>query len=135
MKFSLVEVDRFPDTFQPGKLYWSKEFEISAHLCACGCGDVIYLPVGPVDYSITIHEKGPTLRPSVGNWNVCDAHYFITKGEVQWTEKWTPEQIAIGRAQEDARRDAYYATPPRSAVQILIDWGHRLLRFLGIGRR
>lgn len=135
MKFSLVEVDRFPDTFQAGKLYWSEEFEISAHLCACGCGDVIYLPVGPVDYTITIHEKGPTLRPSVGNWNVCNAHYLITNGEVQWAAKWTSDQIAIGRAKEDARREAYYAPQPLSAVQMLIGWARSLLRFLGIGRR
>lgn len=135
MKFSLVEVDRFPDTLGKEKLYWSKEFKITAHLCACGCGDVIYLPIGPTDYSIAVHDQGPTLRPSIGNWNVCNAHYFITNGEVQWARKWTSQQIAVARAQEDARREAYYAPPRQSALQMLIGWARAVLRLLGMGRR
>jgi|ERR1019366_2798783 hypothetical protein len=129
MKFSLVEVERFPDSLMPERLYWSREFGMSAHLCACGCGDVIYLPIGPVDYSIVVTNSGPTLRPSVGNWNVCDAHYFITNGQVEWAPKWTPEQIALGRAQEDKRREAYYASPKRSFLQTLIQWIRQLLGF------
>lgn len=135
MKYSLVEIDRFPNTLVPEKLYWSKEFKITAHLCACGCGDVIYLPIGPADYSITIHHQGPTVRPSIGNWNVCNAHYFITNGEVVWARQWTPEQIAAARAQEDARREAYYAPPRPSVVQTLIGWARAVLYFFGMGRR
>jgi Family of unknown function (DUF6527) len=129
MKFSLVEVERFPDSLEPGRLYWSKEFGMSAHLCACGCGDVIYLPIGPVDYSIVVSNSGPTLRPSVGNWNVCDAHYFITNGQVEWAPKWTPEQIALGRDQEDKRREAYYASPKRSFLKTIMQWIRQLLGF------
>jgi len=130
MKLSLLEVDRFPDTFMPGKIYWSKEFEISAHLCVCGCGDVIYLPIGPLDYSIKMDEAGPTLRPSVGNWNICDAHYFITNGEVEWAAKWTPKMVAAGRAHEDARREAYYDSAPRSNVKRLINRVRNLFHLL-----
>ncbi len=135
MRYSLVEVERFPKTLEPGRLYWSKEFEISAHLCACGCGDVIYLPIGPVDYTITLHPGGPTLRPSVGNWNVCNAHYLITNGEVQWAARWTPEQIAAGRAAEDARRAAYYATSPETLLHKLLRYVRAFLQFIGILRR
>ncbi|SRR6266568_5450239 len=134
MRYSLVEVGRFPDTFEPGKLYWSKEFEISAHLCACGCADVIYLPVGTVDYSITVDRDGPTLRPSVGNWNVCNAHYFITNGAVQWAGKWTAEQISAARAHEDSLRAAYYAPPPETLPRRLRRYARALLRLIGIGR-
>lgn len=134
MKYSLLEVEQFPDTFQPGVLYWSKKFKISAHLCACGCGDVINLPVDPANYSIRVDKRGPTLRPSVGNWNVCNAHYFITNGEVRWAVKWTAEQIAAGRAAEDARRDAYYSSQGRSVWQVLIGWLRSLLNALGIAK-
>lgn len=110
MRYQLVRVEELPEALDPGVLYWSEEFEISAHLCACGCRDVIYLPIGPVDYSISLEDsRGPTLRPSVGNWNVCNAHYWITAGEVAWAGEWSPERIAAGRAFEDARRAAYYA--------------------------
>lgn len=128
MKFLLVEVDRFPSIFQEGTIYWTREFKISAHLCACGCGDVIYLPIGPMDYAITIHSQGPTLRPSVGNWNVCNAHYFITNGQVQWAVTWNPEQVAAGRAYEDTRRENYYKQQPRSLIQILLGWVRSLWR-------
>lgn len=134
MRYSLVEVERFPDRIEPGKLYWSKEFEISAHLCACGCGDVVYLPVGPVDYSITLDPNGPTLRPSVGNWNVCNAHYLITNGAVQWAGKWTPEQISAARAREDALRAAHYAPPPETLPRKLLRYARVVLRLIGIGR-
>jgi molybdopterin/thiamine biosynthesis adenylyltransferase len=135
MKYNVLEVGQFPDLFEPEILYWSKKFKISAHLCACGCGDVIYLPVDPANYSIRIDKGGPTLRPSVGNWNVCNAHYLITNGKVQWASKLTPEQIATGRASEDARRDAYYSSRNRSLRQVLLDWVRRLLHALGIDRQ
>lgn len=131
MKYTLVEIERFPKVPEPGMLYWSKEFEISGHLCACGCGDFIQLPITPVDFRITMSAKGPTLRPSVGNWNVCDAHYYITNGEVQWLPKLTPAQIAAGRAHEDARREAYYQPAPRSVVHILVDAVRWLLGLFG----
>lgn len=131
MRYTLVEIERFPKAPEPGKLYWSKEFEISGHLCACGCGDFIQLPITPVDFRITMSSNGPTLRPSVGNWNVCDAHYYITNGEVQWLPKMTPEQITAGRAHEDARRAAYYQPSGRSLVGVLLDALRGTVKFFG----
>jgi len=133
MRYRLVEVEELPEVLEPGTLYWSEEYEISAHLCACGCGDVIYLPVGPVDYSISMAPSGPTLSPSVGNWNVCNAHYWITRGEVVWASQWSPQRIAASRAIEDARRVAYYGRPEnwwRRFSKRLRAW----LRQIGIGR-
>ena len=134
MRYSILEVEQFPDSVEPEILYWSKKFKISAHLCACGCGDVIYLPVDPANYSIRIDKRGPTLWPSVGNWNVCNAHYYITNGEVQWARKWTPEEIAASRASEDARREAYYSSRYRSVTWILHGWLQFALKWLGIIR-
>ena len=109
MRYELVEIERFPADVQPGILYWSREFKMCAHRCACGCGDVIQLPVDKLNYCISSNRGGVTLRPSVGNWNICDAHYYITGGAVEWLPKWTPAQIDAGRAREDARREEFFA--------------------------
>ncbi|WOF43878.1 hypothetical protein KNJ79_02675 [Sphingopyxis indica] len=109
MRYQLTEIERFPAQIEPGVLYYSQEFKMCAHRCACGCGDVIQLPVDNQNYRITVGAKGVTLRPSIGNWNVCDAHYYITDGGVEWMPTWSAEQVAAGRAAEDARRDNYYA--------------------------
>lgn len=130
MIYALVHVHQFPDQIEPFKLYWSKEFGISAHRCACGCGDIIYLPIGPMDYSLDEGRLGPTLRPSIGNWNVCDAHYFITNGSVEWAPKWTPERVAVARSEEDARRLAYYDDRRMTFVKRLGLFAKRLLKVI-----
>lgn len=110
MKFRLQRVHYMPDKFEPGVLYASEEFDIALHLCACGCGTKISTILGPTEYEIRDTDAGPTLRPSVGNWQqACQSHYFVTKGEVVWAPKWTPEQIAAGRQREQQRRNEYYA--------------------------
>lgn len=112
MKFTLEHCVSFPDELRAGILYWSPEFEMSAHLCACECGDTIFLPIDKLNFSITQGLMGPTLRPSVGNWGVCNAHYFITNGGVDWSAQLSPEIIGASRAREDARRAAYYNRQP-----------------------
>ena len=70
---------------------------------------MIQLPVDNQNYRLAVGAKGVTLRPSIGNWNVCDAHYYITDGGVEWMPKWSAAQVAAGRAAEDARRERFYA--------------------------
>ena len=54
-------------------------------------------------------EGGPSLSPSVGNWQkACQSHYWIERGKVRWAPKWHEEQIADGRRQEQERRRFYY---------------------------
>jgi hypothetical protein len=108
LKFELVTVETFPKDLEIGKLYHSPEFKTSRHLCACGCGDVIRLPIDHLHHRITIGPNGPTVRPSIGNWHVCDAHYYITDGSVEWLPKWSSQQIAAGRRYEDERRELYF---------------------------
>ena len=108
MSYVLVEVDRFPTVLLPGTLYFSREFKMCAHQCACGCGDVIQLPVDDQNYRLTVDPAGVTVRPSIGNWNVCDAHYYITRGRVEWMPRWSASQIQAARDAEDARRNAHY---------------------------
>jgi len=109
MSFKLQRVQYIPAELEPDILYVSWEFGIAVHLCACGCGSRIRTPLGPTEWSVKETRAGPTLRPSVGNWQEpCRSHYFITCGEIMWAEEWTPEQIAAGRRDEDQRRQAYY---------------------------
>ncbi len=108
-RFEVLQVHLMPKDLMPGILYVSKEFGTAAHLCACGCGSKVRTPLGPTAWSIKETKRGPTLRPSVGNWQKpCKSHYLIIRGEVIWAEQWTKEEIAAGRRTEAARRDAYY---------------------------
>jgi hypothetical protein len=93
----------------PGVLYVSKEFDIAAHLCACGCGSKIRTPLGPTEWSVEQTTDGPSLDPSVGNWQeLCQSHYWIYRGEIKWAGRWSPEQIAAGRRREEQRKAAYF---------------------------
>lgn len=87
------------------------------------------LPIGPVDFSLSISPAGPTLRPSVGNWGVCDAHYYITNGEVQWLSQLSPTEIAAGRAWEDARRSVYYDQIPQTWFARIVYYLRKFVRW------
>jgi len=109
VRFALERVNYMPKDLHPGVLYVSEEFGIAIHLCACGCGSKIRTAPGATDFSVRETPDGPSLFPSVGYWQqACQSHYWITRGEVVWGEKWTPEQIAVGHAREEERRRAYY---------------------------
>lgn len=109
MRIELQRVRYMPGELSPGVLYVSEEFGAAAHLCACGCGSKIRTPLGETEWKLEETDSGPTLRPSVGNWQqACQSHYWICQGEVVWADKWTPDQIAAGRRSEETRRHAYY---------------------------
>ena len=109
MKIELEHVYYMPKELKPGVLYVSKEFKTAAHLCACGCGAKIRTPLAHTEWSLQETDKGPTLHPSVGNWQqACQSHYWIYRGEVRWADKWSPKQIAMGRRNEEKRRRVYY---------------------------
>jgi hypothetical protein len=109
MKISLQRVYYMPKELEEGFLYVSEEFSTAAHLCACGCGSKIRTPLGPTEWSFEETPLGPTLKPSIGNWQqACMSHYWIQKGNVIWSNKWTHEEIETGRYEEEMRRKAYY---------------------------
>jgi hypothetical protein len=127
VKFQLHRVRYMPKELKPGVLYVSEEFDIAMHLCACGCGSKVKTPLGPTGWSVEETNSGPSLRPSVGNWQqACQSHYWINRGKVVWAEKWTPGKIAAGRRYEEERRRAYYAALDRKRGGIF----QRLWRWL-----
>jgi hypothetical protein len=123
-KFTLQRVRYMPSGLERGVLYVSEEFATAAHLCACGCGAKIRTPLGPTEWSFKETKSGPTLSPSIGNWQqACQSHYLIEGGQVIWAPKWSPEEIAAGRRAEENRRRAYYdALYPSGMLQRFWRW-------------
>jgi hypothetical protein len=110
-RFEVEQVQLMPKGLVSGILYVSTEFGTAAHLCACGCGSKVRTRLGPTAWSIKETKRGPTLWPSVGNWQKpCQSHYLVVRGKVVWAEQWTVSEIAAGRDMEAARRETYYAT-------------------------
>ena len=132
LKFELQRVHYMPKTLKPNVLYISEEFGAVAHLCACGCGAKIRTPLGPTEWTLEETESGPTLTPSVGNWQqACQSHYLICRGEVRWCKKWTPDQIARGRHNEEERRRKYYDALERRRGGILQKIWHWVKELFG----
>ena len=126
-KIELVRVHYIPKTLEPGLLYVSEEFGAAVHLCACGCGAKVSTPLGLTEWELEETATGPSLWPSVGNWQLpCKSHYVISSGIIIWCGKWTSAQIAAGRGAEEKRRRAYYDDLDRKRGGIL----QRLWRWL-----
>ncbi len=123
MRIDRIELQRvhyMPKELRPGVLYVSAEFGAAAHLCACGCGAKVRTPIGPTDWEFEEGPNGPTLRPSVGNWQFpCQSHYWIWDGEIHWSDPWTPSQIAAGQRAEQERARAYYEAREQRRVGLL----------------
>jgi hypothetical protein len=108
-KIKLIRVHYVPKTLEPGLLYVSEEFGAALHLCACGCGSKVSTPLSPTAWTLEETPAGPSLHPSVGNWQLaCKSHYWITSGNILWSDAWTQEQVTSGRKVEEQRRRTYY---------------------------
>ena len=109
MRIVLKAVNYMPRELEPGVLYVAEEFGTAAHLCACGCGAKIRTPLGPTEWTLRQTSKGPSLYPSIGNWQQdCQSHYWIHQGRILWAKKWSHERILAGRQEEEESRQAYY---------------------------
>lgn len=108
-RFQLEEVELMPAKLAPDVLYASQKYSTAAHLCACGCGEKVRTQLGPLGWTLTQERSGPTLFPSIGNWQKpCRSHYFIRSGRVLWQADWSDEEVLAGRYAEEVRRDAYF---------------------------
>ena len=127
-RLTLQRVHHMPRELESGILYVSDEFEVAGHLCACGCRNKVMTPLGPTEWTFT-DTRGPTLRPSIGNWQLpCKSHYWIDGGRIEWSGAWSPEQVERGRRAEEARRREYYESRrPKQETA-----GARIKRWLGL---
>lgn len=109
-------VEFIPATIEQGVLYISREYETSTHLCACGCGNKVVLPLKPTYWRL-VSEVPVTLYPSVGNWSFpCQSHYWIRKNRVKWSYKMTGAEIEAGRRRDRAQKARQFDQPLASAA-------------------
>lgn len=104
MKHSLTHefVDLIPPQLEEGVLYICVKYATAAHSCCCGCGNEVYTPLTPTDWTLIFDGDTVSLDPSIGNWNFsCKSHYWIDRGRVHWARSWSADEIDAGR-----RRDA-----------------------------
>lgn len=122
-------VENFPAAMEQGVLYVSIAYSTCGHLCCCGCGQEVITPLSPAQWSFTYDGESISLAPSVGNWALsCQSHYWIRKGAVQWSRRYSSAEVAENRERdriEVVRRDD----------EITEGWFARLRRWLDRRRR
>lgn len=86
-------VGYMPDKFKQGILYVSMRGKIVIHLCACGCGEKVVMPISPDDWKLTFDGESISLYPSIGNWDFpCKSHYWIQNNHVVIARNYDYEQ-------------------------------------------
>lgn len=108
-RLTIERVEFMPKVLVPGVLYVAEQYGAAAHLCACGCGRKIRTPLGSTSWSLVEGENGPSLWPSVGNWQQeCKSHYIIEDGNVVECGRWTDDEIKTGRMREQESVKVYF---------------------------
>ena len=102
-------VDHIPEQVDDGVLYVSMRFGTVVHQCACGCGEEVVTPLGPVEWRLTYDGRTVSLEPSIGNWSFpCRSHYWIDEGTVRWARGFSEAEVALVRQKAWSRRNSYF---------------------------
>ena len=73
-----VFVEQIPETMEPNKVYITEQYGGCKHLCLCGCGVPVWLPLKPDFWTLTKHEDGKiSLSPSILQRFDCKSHYIL----------------------------------------------------------
>ena len=89
--FDLELVHRVPEVPQSGILYACFDCNVIVHLCACGCGEKVVLPIDPDCWKVEYDGESLSLHPSIGNFQYpCKSHYWIRKNKVVWADTHHP---------------------------------------------
>ena len=126
--WQVVWVEDMPAVMEPGKVYISPKHGLTEHLCACGCGAEVSLPLGRSEWRIEYDGDTVGIRPSIGNWQLpCRSHYMIQENRTVWCASWTREEIAAGRKKDRLERQKDMRRRRREG-----SWWRRALRKVGI---
>jgi len=110
-------VEFIPKTVEDGVLYISIPYATATHKCACGCGEIVVMPIRPTDWSLTWNGEEVTLNPSIGNWSLpCRSHYWIVENRIIWARKWNTSEIEAGRSRDRQAKVAYYRRMRRKGL-------------------
>lgn len=104
-------VEFIPEHLDENTVYISTTYATAAHLCVCGCHQKVVTPLSPTSWQLIFDGDTVTLYPSIGNWSfACQSHYWITRNQIEWAEKWTKERIEANRKFDERRRQHYAET-------------------------
>jgi len=135
-----VFVELIPKKLSAGKLYVSMIYSTTQHLCACGCGKKVVLPLSPAEWSLRYDGETVSMNPSVGNWEYeCKSHYWIDHSQIRWATAWTREKIEAGRKSDlddldnylEKRQSVHSATV---SPRVRMSWWRRFLTRLSRSR-
>lgn len=124
---------QLPDQLEEGALYICEEFDLTAHKCCCGCGEDVFLKLGPAKWRLSKMPDGSvSLEPSVGNWNYsCKSHYWITKNRVIDAAPMNAFEIEAVKRRDRRDRDRHIAQVNAKSEQERGVW--RRIRSLATG--
>lgn len=81
-------VRAIPEMLEQDTLYISIDYLTTSHLCACGCGSEVVLPLHPTKWQLTFNGATVSMAPSIGSRTLpCRSHYWIDKGRIHWANK------------------------------------------------
>lgn len=113
MKLNHKFVTTIPNTIDDGIIYISMEYATAIHKCCCGCGNKVVTPFSTSDWNLSFDGESISLSPSIGNWSFpCQSHYWITKNEVIWAEKWSKEEIEAVRDYDQRNNEIRHSNKP-----------------------
>ena len=121
-------VEDMPEVMESDKVYISTKHSLTEHLCACGCGAEVSLPLARSEWRIVYDGDTVSIRPSIGNWRLpCKSHYLILENRTIWCASWTAEEISAGRKEDrtERQRDMRRRRAERS-------WWRQALKKVGI---
>jgi len=110
-------VDTIPEEIEDGILYVSLEYNVTKHLCPCGCGAEIVASLAPARYQLNYDGQTVSLKPSFGNWlHECESHYCIINDKVVW-EKSMPKHRREAVIEKDKKDLEKQFNPPKSLIE------------------
>lgn len=102
-------VEFIPDELDENTIYISIPYRTAIHKCLCGCRIEVVTPLSPTDWRITFDGETVSLYPSIGNWSFeCSSHYWIKHSSAVWAERWSVDEIRMGRDRDKRQKQKYY---------------------------
>lgn len=79
-----IFVNLMPDHYEQGEVYISEPYKTSKHLCLCGCGDMVVMPLNrelfpETHWGLVKEANGRVSFLGSVLQHPCEAHYIITK--------------------------------------------------------
>lgn len=112
-------VEYIPKVLEDGILYVSMTYATAAHNCCCGCGNKVITPLTPTDWKLLYDGESISISPSIGNWSFpCQSHYWIKRGAIKWSGRWTSDEIAEGRKRDRVAKKKQFSETSSVVIDV-----------------